>query len=219
MILSFKKTVKGGIGVCLVPFALLSMGALSVFVCKISWFRYPNYLCIVGFTIYVLVFMINRGQSLLYVIGHEALHGLSSILFGGKVVSFFVSQTKGFVKVTHTNFIVSLIPYCIPFYAFFIFFCYFLMSLLGPTKEIVPWLLFLFGGALAHHILFTGKYLRIGQRDVYSQGKLFSFTIIAIVNSLSFSLVMSIFFIEVSMQEVLVLSVRWGQQVVDNIMG
>lgn len=164
------------------PLAVVFLVSFFMELKAVSWLRSPNYLLLCGFALYGLFFSLMKERSFAYVLGHELMHALSAHVFGGKLISIFLSQKRGSVKTTKDNFVIALSPYCVPFYAVVLVLGYYLLSLFTPTRPYIPIFIFLLGYALSHHFFFTIHYLKMGQTDVRSHGIFFSFFLIVSIN-------------------------------------
>jgi hypothetical protein len=198
--ISIRKLIKVLIGFFGLPLALIYGISFFYILKDIPWFAYPNFLLIAGFVLYGVFFSVMKERSFAYVLGHELMHALTSMLFGGRLVSIFVSHRNGSVKTTKDNFLISLSPYCVPFYATALTLLYYFMSIFTRTASFVPVFVFLLGYALSHHIFFTIHYLKMGQSDLRNHGVLFSFVLIVILNVLIIIAILNIFVPDVPVQ-------------------
>ncbi|MBU1863069.1 MAG: hypothetical protein KKH94_05355 [Candidatus Omnitrophica bacterium] len=199
MFIPLQKIVKNSIGILLLPVTIICAVSVVSLLTKIRWYTYPQYLLVAGFFCYIIIFALNKSKSFSYIIGHELLHAASSILFGGKLLSIFVSHSKGSVSTTKGNFIISLIPYCIPFYALLLAIGYFFLSIFVNTRPLLPACIFLLGFTLSQHLVLTIIYANTGQSDITSQGVIFSYTIIILSNSIIITLLLNLFLTKISM--------------------
>ena len=117
-----------------------------------------------------------------YVLGHELTHALWGLLFGARPSDVRVSASGGSVRLTKTNFIITLAPYFFPFYTFVVIVAALVTyAFLRPLPYLPLWL-FLIGFTWAFHVLFTLETLTQRQPDVKLYGRIFSWTFIFIVN-------------------------------------
>lgn len=195
---SVRTLSKNIIGLLLLPVTAVYIASCISLLITIEWYRYPTYLFIIGFIVYLTLHPLNKSKSFSYVLGHELLHAVTSLLFGGKLLSIFVSHKSGSVSTTKDNFIISLVPYCIPFYAVVLSIIYYGLSILIHTRRLVPWFIFLLGMALSHHYMLTIHYIVIGQKDIASHGKVFSYSMILISNIIVLTFLLGLFLHQVS---------------------
>lgn len=127
-----------------------------------------------------------RGARWSYVLGHELTHAMAAWATGGSVYAISVGEKEGHVDLSHSSAFVALAPYCVPFYALAVALGYRILLWARPDAGGEALFLFLLGGALAAHLLFTWDSLtRIRQPDLDAAGGvLFSVALIAIANAL-----------------------------------
>ena len=117
-----------------------------------------------------------------YVLGHELTHALWGLAFGARPSDVRVGATGGSVRLTKTNFLITLAPYFFPFYTFVVVVAALLTyAFLRPLPYLPLWM-FLIGFTWAFHILFTVETLTQRQPDVKIYGRVFSWTFIFLVN-------------------------------------
>ncbi|MBI2387059.1 MAG: hypothetical protein HYV14_13795 [Elusimicrobia bacterium] len=127
-----------------------------------------------------------RGARWSYVLGHELTHAMAAWATGGSVYAISVGEKEGHVDLSHSSAFVALAPYCVPFYALTVAMAYRMLLWLRPDAGGEALFLFLLGGALAAHLLFTWDSLtQTRQPDLDAAGGvLFSVALIAIANAL-----------------------------------
>jgi hypothetical protein len=127
-----------------------------------------------------------RGARWSYVLGHELTHAMAAWATGGSVYGISVGEKEGHVDLSHSSVFVALAPYCVPFYALAVALGYRLLLWAKPDAGGEELFLFLLGGSLAAHLLFTWDSLtQIRQPDLDAAGGvLFSVALIAIANAL-----------------------------------
>lgn len=130
-----------------------------------------------GLLVCAIIYFMGHRLPFLQVFGHEMTHALWSLIFRGRVRSFYASKYGGQVKVTKSNFLVSLAPYFFPLYTIAVVILSFFID-----KRYQLAVFFLIGFTLAHHILSTIDSLKIRQSDITKTGLLFSMSLIFIVN-------------------------------------
>jgi len=143
-----------------------------------------------GVAIYLLIHIFLPKPMLLHVFGHEMTHALFAKLFGWKVKSLKASNSGGRVKLTGSNFIVTLAPYFFPLYAFITILIYILAIMLGYDRAFYPYFLFLTGFTLSLHVIMTIESLRADQPDIKEGGIVFSIPLIYIGNLLVMTLLL-----------------------------
>lgn len=133
-----------------------------------------------------------RGARWSYVLGHELTHALAAWATGGSVYAISVGEKEGHVDLSHSNFLVALAPYCVPFYALAVAAGYRVLLWIKPEAGGESLFLFLLGGALGAHLLFTWDSLTsTRQPDLDAAGGvLFSVALIAVANALMIMLLL-----------------------------
>lgn len=127
-----------------------------------------------------------RGARWSYVLGHELTHAMAAWATGGSVYAIKVGEKEGHVDLSHSSAFVALAPYCVPFYALAVAAGYRMLLWVRPEAGGEALFLFLLGGALGAHLLFTWDSLtRTRQPDLDAAGGvLFSVALISIANAL-----------------------------------
>lgn len=133
-----------------------------------------------------------RGARWSYVLGHELTHAMAAWATGGSVYGISVGEKEGHVDLSHSSVFVALAPYCVPFYALAVAVSYRILLWARPDSGGEALFLFLLGGSLGAHLLFTWDSLtQIRQPDLDAAGGvLFSVALIAIANALMIMLLL-----------------------------
>lgn len=135
-----------------------------------------------GFVVFFLMFLFKSLPGVLYVFGHELTHTVWAVLFRGKIKEFKVSSKSGSVVTTKTNFLILLAPYFFPIYTFLIIFVFYILAFTFDVAKWIEWLFFLVGVSYSFHIFLTFESLSISQSDIKKTGRIFSYTVIVILN-------------------------------------
>lgn len=135
-----------------------------------------------GLAAFVVMWVALPHPMKTYVFGHELTHALWGILFGAKARDVRVSATGGSVKLSKTNFLITLAPYFFPFYTFLVILVALVTYAFVRPLPCLPLWMFLIGFTWAFHALFTIETLTHRQPDVALYGRIFSWTFIYIVN-------------------------------------
>lgn len=122
----------------------------------------------------------------LYVAGHELTHALFVLICRGKIADIHVSADGGHVLTNRNNFIISLSPYFFPFYTAIAILVWAVAGwVLRDSRTLDPlWLYGSIGFTWMFHLTFTVWMIRRDQPDLDQNGRLFSFTVIFLVNVL-----------------------------------
>lgn len=181
------KIVKFGIGLILIPlcmaatrtafFLLMSVRPQSASALTASVWGF-----FIGFGLWVILFHSLSVPVKTYVFGHEMTHAIWGFLLGARVSGLKVGDEGGSVMVSKPNFIIVLAPYCFPFYSFAVLILYAALSAFTDLNTYKPFWMGLLGLTWSFHITFTLRMLQEHQSDIASQGRLFSYAFIYLVN-------------------------------------
>lgn len=138
----------------------------------------------VGFVLWVVIFFLLPRPSRTYVLGHELTHAMWALMMGGGVGKLRVGKHGGHVELTKTNFLITLAPYFFPFYTFIVIAAYYLAGIWFEVEPYMAWWLGAVGFTWSFHITFTLNMLAERQPDVQEHGRIFSYTVIYLMNVL-----------------------------------
>ena len=133
---------------------------------------------------WLLVYFLFPRPMWLYVAGHELTHAVCALGFGKKVGRLRISSQGGNVEVSDSNFIISLAPYFVPFYAVVLVLAFLVGRFFLSWDQLELPFLTLLGAAYAFHVTLTTHVLKTRQTDVTNHGYLFSAVMIFIGNAL-----------------------------------
>jgi len=135
-----------------------------------------------GYGVWILCWFFLPQPVRVYILGHELTHALWAILFGGKAKNLSITPSGGSVKVTKSNVWITLAPYFFPFYTMILIVIFLLVKLfMGAVPYPLVWLFFL-GFTWAFHFTFTIQSLWTSQPDIQEYGRLFSYSLIYLLN-------------------------------------
>jgi len=142
----------------------------------------------VGFFAWLICWFFLPQPVRIYILGHELTHALWAILFGGKAKNLSIKASGGSVKVTKSNVWITLAPYFFPFYTMVLVGILLLVKLF-ITPLPYPWIwLFLLGFTWSFHFTFTLQSLWTSQPDIQEYGRLFSYSLIYLLNVVGIAL-------------------------------
>ncbi|MEO0414053.1 MAG: hypothetical protein AAF226_03760 [Verrucomicrobiota bacterium] len=145
----------------------------------------------VGSAFWLLLFYVARNKVMmwLYVAGHELTHALFALLCRGKVSEIHISSSGGHIMTNKTNFLVSLSPYFFPFYSVIFIAVWALLEafFFDFSDRDRFWLYGGIGLTWMFHISFTIWMTMRKQTDITMNGKVFSFSLIVLMNLLIMS--------------------------------
>ena len=143
----------------------------------------------VGVVMWLVLFFGARSRLMLlfYVAGHEWTHALFVLICRGNVAKVHISADGGHILTNRNNFLISLSPYFFPFYTAVVILCWWLGELMffkfDPGH--LRYLFWAIGFSWCFHLTFTiWMAMRQDQPDLDHNGRLFSFSVIALVNTL-----------------------------------
>lgn len=175
------RTGKVLIGIALLPFCIGFAWQLAGTLVNVVYRPLIPYWFAGGFLSYLGIHFIFKKPILSYVVGHELTHALFAILFGGSVKAFHASEKGGQVRITKSNFIITLAPYFFPLYTVLALAAYWIARAAhAPLLE--PWLVLIAGAAFAFHIVLTFIFLQTDQNDIAEHGAFFSYPLIFLFN-------------------------------------
>lgn len=135
-----------------------------------------------GYFVWILCWLFLPQPVRVYILGHELTHALWAILFGGRAKDLSIKASGGSVKVTKSNVWITLAPYFFPFYTMILIVIFLLVKLfMGAVPYPLVWLFFL-GLTWAFHFTFTLQSLLTSQPDIQEYGRLFSYSLIYLLN-------------------------------------
>lgn len=141
----------------------------------------------------LLVFLVAKSNKVLmwlYVAGHELTHALFAMLFRGKVSDIKITATQGgHIKTNRSNFVITLAPYFFPFYTILAVLIWAILEwqFFNFSDSDRFWLYGIVGLTWMFHIAYTIWMLQREQSDITVNGRLFSYTVIFLINLLIIS--------------------------------
>lgn len=143
----------------------------------------------IGFMLWVLLFFLLPRPFRTYVLGHELTHALWAMMMGARVGGLKVDSRGGHVELSKSNFLITLAPYFFPFYTFIVIGVYYLAAVWVDVSQYKIWWLGAVGFTWSFHLTFTINMLAaVDQPDVQEHGRIFSYTVIYLLNVLTMGL-------------------------------
>ena len=159
---------------------------------SVTWSGWAPFLS--GAAGYALVHAVFRRPMTLYVFGHELTHALAACCSGYKVQSLDVSGKGGEVRLSDSNIVVALAPYCVPIYTAGVLALHALVRHYAPSVGTPIWVGVGLGFTLAFHAALTFHALAQNQPDLRQAGVFFSLVVIALTNAVVLILVIKALF-------------------------
>ena len=124
-----------------------------------------------------------RAMVVLYVFAHEVTHALAGLCCFARIHQISIRATGGFVRLSKSNLVITLAPYCVPLYLLVAVFLYCVQQyLLSDALPFACWA-FLFGVLTVFHICYTTDALfSVSQPDTLEYGRFFSWWLILVAN-------------------------------------
>lgn len=138
-----------------------------------------------GFLLWLFLFATMPRPMRTYVLGHELTHAFWALLMGARVSRLRVSAHGGSVTVSKTNWIITLAPYFFPFYSVLLLALVLVLGFFLDLRPYEPLVLALLGLTYAFHVTFTISMLTHRQPDIQEHGRLFSYVVIVLLNTLA----------------------------------
>lgn len=139
---------------------------------------------IAGFLLWQLTYFLMPRPIRTYVLAHELTHALWGLLMGARVSRLKVRRDSGSVTLSKTNVLITLAPYFFPFYTFLVIAVYAALHPFMAVERYSALWLGLVGYTWAFHFNFTLDTLMQRQTDIETYGRIFSYTVIYLVNIL-----------------------------------
>jgi hypothetical protein len=136
----------------------------------------------IGFLLWLFIYAALPRPMRTYVLAHELTHALWGWAMGADIKGMRVSATGGHVRLTHSNFLITLAPYFFPLYTMLVIALHAGLSLFFDMHVLEPIWMGWIGLTWGFHLTFTISMLRTRQPDIEEHGKLFSYTLIYALN-------------------------------------
>ncbi len=135
-----------------------------------------------GYFVWLGIYLCVMRPMHAYVWAHELTHALWGLLFLARIHSIRVKPTGGAVSLSKTNTLIALAPYFFPFYTMVVLLLRGILSIWIPMNPYELIWLFLVGFTWGFHFTFTVQTLLIRQPDIVDNGRVFSLTLIYLLN-------------------------------------
>ena len=138
---------------------------------------------LVGMAVFVALWIVFPKPVRAYVLGHELTHAVWGLMFGARVSDLKVRENGGSVKLSKSNILITLAPYFFPFYTMAVFLVAVVVRLWAGRLPCPPAWMFAVGFTWCFHFCFTVQSLMQRQPDILEYGRVFSWTLIFIINA------------------------------------
>ncbi len=138
----------------------------------------------IGFVLWLLIYAVTPRALRTYVLAHELTHALWAWAMGARIKGIKVGRDGGHVKLSHTNFLITLAPYFFPFYTMVLIALHAVLSIFYDLSQYAPVWMGWIGLTWGFHFTFTIYALRQRQPDIQAHGHIFSYSIITLFNIL-----------------------------------
>ncbi len=137
---------------------------------------------LIGFLLWLFLYAVSPRPFRTYVLAHECTHALWGWAMGAKIKGMKVGRDGGYVRLTKSNFLITLAPYFFPFYTVCVMLMHAGLSWFYDLEPYEPVWMGWIGLAWGFHVTFTWSMLHRRQPDIRDQGWLFSLVIIYCFN-------------------------------------
>lgn len=137
-----------------------------------------------GMLLWMIFYFARPHPTRTYILGHELTHALWALVMGARVSRLRVGARGGSVQVSKTNWLITLAPYFFPFYTVLVIALIFAAGSFLDLRPYEPFSLGLIGFTYAFHVTFTIEMLLVRQPDIIEQGRLFSYSVILLINAI-----------------------------------
>ncbi|MEM0968009.1 MAG: M50 family metallopeptidase [Verrucomicrobiota bacterium] len=136
----------------------------------------------------------QRPLRVLYVFAHEWTHALFAFLSGGRLLRRpSVTSQGGQIVTTKDNLLIRLSPYVFPFYSVLAGLLFAVANVFLTFSTPLLWSLYaVLGFTWSFHLTFTAWVVRTRQPDLDRSGRFFSLVLIALINLLTLTLLLTI---------------------------
>jgi hypothetical protein len=143
--------------------------------------------CFIAGCVAMTLLYIWRGSALqvVYIFAHEMTHAVAGLCCFSKVYKVSIKTTGGFVQLSKSNLLITLAPYCVPFYLLIAVLIYGILQYFVPG--VLPFEVWagLFGVLATFHVWYTANALfSVSQPDTHEYGRFFSWWFIVVANLL-----------------------------------
>ena len=143
---------------------------------------------LIGFLLWVFLFFALPRPIRTYVLAHELTHALWGWVMGARIKKFKISGKGGSVTLSKSNFLIALAPYFFPLYTVLSVLIYYILNIFFDLHTYEPFWMGVIGLTWGFHLTFTIHTLLQHQPDIHENGRLFSYSIIYIMNILGIGL-------------------------------
>ena len=164
-----------------------------------------------GIASYIAIHLLFFKPTFIYVLGHEAVHAVTSWVMGGKINSFKVSKEGGSVSTTKTNTVIELSPYFVPIYSIILMLVYFVIAYSYNINGAA--FVYLIGFTLTLHVVMTIEVMKTRQPDLMESGYLFSIVVVYVLNIVIIALLFSLLFKSFSVKKFFVDSFTYSKDI------
>jgi len=182
-----KKILKFAVGLALIPLCIAATETAVHLLMVVrpdsaTALSAPVWGFLLGFGLWMLLFFLLPHPVKTYIFAHEMTHLVWGFLMGARVSKLRVADDGGSVTINKSNFLIVLAPYFFPFYSIATLLVYAILSAFTDLNTYKPFWMGLLGLTWAFHLSFTARMLQEHQSDVSSQGRLFSYSLIYLLN-------------------------------------
>ena len=176
------------LGLLLVPACVAATRAVLKLILALrplEGFSFSAWSFVGGFVFFVMLYLLLPAPMKIYVLAHELTHALWGIAMGARASKLRASADGGSVTLSKTNVLITLAPYFFPLYTVLLLITYLVCAHFFDLRAYRPVWYALLGVTWAFHLVFTLHALRQRQPDIMEHGRIFSWTLIYLINMLT----------------------------------
>lgn len=152
----------------------------------------PAWAAAIGLALWFVLYATVPPSTRSYVLAHELTHALWGLAMGARVGRIRASETGGSTALSKTNFLIILAPYFFPFYSILLVASWYGLALFWDLSVYRPFWAGLVGLAWGFHLTYTATSLMQHQSDIALCGRLFSYTVIYILNWIAMAVILAL---------------------------
>lgn len=190
--------LKNAVSVFLIPLILAFLLSFSYIISLLFKNRVETFFLFSGFLFYLFLhFKTNFKASRIYIISHELSHAFMGMLKGNKINRIKIKKNSGYVSFRYkTDFLTTIAPYILPFYALLLIVLYFSLSFITDISKYRLIFITLEGFFIAFHIVNTAYVMSSSLQSDFKKTRaiFFSYTVVFLSNIIFIVILLKLLF-------------------------